>query len=277
MSIEVGHSAASSISFGFGASNDMVRDISHRLGTDRGNIDGSIANRLGSIISSISSNSSTDIQWIGHSCVHQTLTSEEHSITHQSRTDSEVDVYRSLLVSGSSSIVYRIEIIHRPYGIVSHQLRLVKEGVHVNTDLLGLVGGIGQQSYATMVDDSICSIEQSSLNYQPLYVGIVVNSVWGSRSSYNKDMIADVFRRSLNGKGYGLDLTENSSEEKSSSSFVLVDSNVGVLFESEGVVVVLEVPHSTIQLPSRLILIEVCLSRASTVSRGSTGRHIYIR
>lgn len=150
MSIEVGHSAASSISFGFGASNDMVRVISHRLGTDRGNIDGSIANRLGSIISSIS-NTSIDIQWIGDSCVHQTLTSDEGSITHQSRTDnSEVDVYRSPPVSGSSSIVYRIEIIHRPYGIVSHQLRLVKEGVNVNTDLLGLVGGSGQHNHTQL-------------------------------------------------------------------------------------------------------------------------------
>ena len=273
MSIEVGHSAASSISFGFGASNDMVRVISHRLGTDRGNIDGSIANRLGSIISSIS-NTSIDIQWIGDSCVHQTLTSEERSITHQSRTDSEVDVYRSPLVSGNGSIVYRIEIIHRPYGIISHQLRLVKEGVHVNTDLLGLVGGSGQQSYTTMVDDSICSIEQSSLYYQPLYVGIVVNSVRESRSSYNKDMIADVFRRSLNGKGYGLDLTENSSEEKSSSSLVLDDSN-GVLFESEGVVVVLEVPPSTNQLPSRLILIEVCLESEHCLEREYRTSYLY--
>ena len=167
-------SAASSISFDFGASNDMVRVISHRLGTDREDIDGSVANRLDSNISSISRNSSIDIQWIGNSCFHQTaLTSDE----------------------GSSSIVCRIEIIHRPYGIVSHQLRLVKEGVHVNTDLLGLVGGSGQQSYATMVDDSICGSEQSSLYYQPLYVGIVANDVRGSRSSYNKDMIADVFKR----------------------------------------------------------------------------------
>ena len=39
MSREDGHSAASSISFGFGASNDMVRVISHRLSTDRGDIE----------------------------------------------------------------------------------------------------------------------------------------------------------------------------------------------------------------------------------------------
>ena len=96
-----------------------------------------------------------------------------------------------------------------------------------------------------------------------------------SRSSYNKDMIADVFRRSLNGKGYGLDLTENSSEEKSSSSFVLVYSNVGVLFESEGVVVVLEVPHSTIQLPSRLILIEVCLESKHCLEREYRTSYLY--
>jgi len=107
-------------------------------------------------------------------------------------------------------------------------------------------------------------IEQSSLYYQPLYVGIVVNDVRESRSSYNKDMIADVFRRSLNGKGYGLDLTENSSEEKSSSSIGLVDSNVGVLFESKGVVVLSDVPSTTIRLPSRMILVEVCLEREHT-------------
>ena len=183
-----------------------------------------------------------------------------------------------LIDSGSiSSIVYQMNsIIHKPYNIVSHQLRLVKEGVHVNTDLLGLVGGSSQQSYATMVDDSDSigsSQEWSSCYYQQLYVGfyirIVVNSVWRSRSSYNKDIIADVFRRSLNGKGYNglVDLTENSSEEKSSSSFVLVDSNIGVLFESEGVVVVLEVPHPTIQLPSRLILIEVCLESEHCLER----------
>ena len=125
-----------------------------------------------------------------------------------------------------------------------------------------------------MVDDSIC-IEQSSLYYQPLYVGIVVNSVRESRSSYNKDMIADVFRRSLNGKGYGLDLTENSSEEKSSSSISLVVDSNGVLFESEGVVVVLEVPHPTIQLPSRLILIEVCLESEHCLKREYRTSYLY--
>ena len=294
-------SAALSITFGIGASNEVVRVSSHthRLSTDSGDIDGSIANQLGSTNNSIGSiNTSNDTEWIAISCEQDTccIIGQESRIIHQSRTDnSEVDVYGSplpyfgspLIDSGSiSSMVYQMNsIIHKPYGIINHQLSIVKEGVHVNTDPLEDIDGDGspqtcgscQQSYATMVDDSICSSDsdQISWHYQQLYVGfyirIEVNSVWGSRSNYNKDMIADVFRRSLNGKGYELDMTEW-SKVKSSSSNSLVGSNVGVLFESEGAVLVSFVP-TPIRLPS-LIVIEVCLEREYSLEREH--RHTYV-
>ena len=296
---DFGVSAAGSrgITFGIGASNEVVRVCSHthRLSTDSGDIDGSIANQLGSTNNSIGSiNTSIDTEWIAISCEQDTccIIGQESRIIHQSRTDnSEVDVYGSplpyfgspLIDSGSiSSMVYQMNsIIHKPYGIINHQLSIVKEGVHVNTDLPEDIdgdrspqtGGSCQQLYATMIDDSICSSDsdQISWHYQQLYVRfyirIEVISVWRSRSNYNKDMIADVFRRSLNGKGYELDMTEW-SKVKCSSSSSLVDSNVGVLFESEGAAVVVSV------VPTPMIVIEVCLEREYSLE--GEHRHTYV-
>ena len=91
----------------------------------------------------------------------------------------------------------------------------------------------------TFVDGSIGSVER----YDSSFINSSVIVRTGGGRSYNKDIIADVFRRGLNGRDrekvmmkrttdYYIDSVRNSAS----------DSNiVGLVFESEGVAVVVEV------------------------------------